>query len=65
MIMKPAVVPVVGAVRETVLFAVTTMRYSAMACEEFVQVEQVNTSVEPAPLSVSVPFFTLSIPLMP
>jgi hypothetical protein len=62
MITKPAVVPMLGAVRHMVLFESVAMIVDGHAGEALlVQVEQVNTSVAPAPLSVSVTFFRSSV----
>jgi hypothetical protein len=46
MITKPAVVPVVGALTQTVLFESVVISWDG---HELVHVEQVNTSVAPTP----------------
>jgi hypothetical protein len=56
---KPAVVPVLGAVTHMVLFESVAIIVDGQELLE--QVEQVNTSVAPAPSSVSVTFFRSSV----
>jgi hypothetical protein len=60
MITKPAVVPVLGALRHMVAFESVAVIVDGHP-EEPEQVEQVNTSVAPTPSSVSVTFFRSSV----
>ena len=63
MITKPAVVPVVGALAQMVLSESVAIIGDGH-CKGIVQVEHVNTSVAPAPSSVSVTFSRSSVVLV-